>query len=96
MWSLLNAILESIGLSCTAHARLAKATFLQKHPSWRVLGAETQAREHQRYVVAVFYERPDIISFPPQYKLYGITRDLSCVEELFGNEARPYQLRDYK
>jgi hypothetical protein len=92
MITLLQGIFEQLGLYRPAHIKAVRSYFRQKHPTWRVLETRTLARETGRFVVAVFYEEPNLVSFPPPYQLFAVSIDSLEVEELPTDPDSPYWL----
>jgi hypothetical protein len=49
-----------------------------------------------REVIAVFFKQPNVVSFPPQYKLFAVAPDGRHAEELSYNSESPYWIRGRK
>lgn len=90
MINFLKNILEELGLYLPKHSKAALVYFRKCHPNWKSVETRTMAREDNRYVVAVFYEMPNLVAFPMEYQLIAVSLDCRRIEELPTNPDSPY------
>jgi hypothetical protein len=76
--------------------RRAKKIVEAAHPSFTTCGALLRADEPQRYVFAVFFEEPTVMTRPTRYKLVAVSRDFHILEELDPPHESEYWIRGRK
>lgn len=93
MW---KRLLELGGFYESPACRAASQALRRTYPDSSICGARLIKQEAARWVVAVFYDEPGVIVRPTQYKLFAVSSDLACVEELPRDVSSPYWIRGRK
>ncbi len=71
--------------------------FLQeKYQSFIFFDATLRADEKERFVYAVFYEEPNIISYPADYKIVAVSKNGGNISELELPPTSPYWIKGKK
>jgi hypothetical protein len=70
--------------------KMARLALQTQYPECLYKGTSMRALERDRFVVAVFYEDPQIKTRPLRYKIYGISKDAKSAQELECDPGSPY------
>lgn len=102
-WELLLLVLTLAAIAwafthdrrCPA-CRAVKEFLKGRHPDWRLEATSHRAFEHERTVVAVFYQPAKLLITPTPYQLVSVNRDMTSFEELPSTPGSPYALWNRK
>ncbi len=93
MWT---SLLNFLGLYETKHCRVARTLLCQREPDIEVLGTKVLKREADLWIVAVFFQKPNIRVKPPRYRVFSVCNDMSKIDELPCDPSSPYWIRGRK
>ena len=93
---MLRSILEKLGITESAPRKRAREEFVRLYPAFRARWTLLRATENDRFVVAVFYEEPELKWRPMPYKLLALSNDLSKCHELPLELDSPYRIQNYR
>lgn len=93
---MMRKLTDFLGITTHPACRRAKEWLVHREPSWRIVDTIIRADEAARFIVAVFYQKPDVMRRPCVYKLFAVPKDDGVVTEIECSPESPYWIRGRK